>query len=79
MQTEIPAAHITAQRNLFGRLQLLSQEHGISRDGSSALWAFAAVDGLTVETGKAKLINVLETDNFEKRSLSLSALLRMLV
>ena len=52
--------------------------HGLTnRDGPSVFWAVAAVDGHTVKTVKAKLINMLKIDdNFEKQSLSLSALLQ---
>ena len=56
---------------------LLSYEHGIDRDGQSDLWAFVAIDGLTVKTDTAKLFGVLKTDDdLEKQSLSPSALLQ---
>ena len=38
-----------------------TQHHSIGRDGPSVLWALAATDGLTVETGEAKLSDVLNS------------------
>ena len=49
---------------------------GIGRDGPSIRWALAAVDNLTVKTDKAKLIQVLKTDNFEMQNPSPSASLQ---
>lgn len=62
-QTEIPTVvrtiQITAQRNVFSQLLLLSYQHGIGCDEPSVLWAFGAIDGMTVKTDEATLLDVL--------------------
>ena len=76
-QTEAPAilttVHIPEQRSVRSATVAVTGNTSSAVMGHhSFLWALAAVDGLTVKTDKAKLINVLKIDSFEKQSLSLA-------
>jgi hypothetical protein len=61
------AVKIAAQRNIFGQLLMLSQEHDISLESVMAYpmspipWALATADGMPAKTDKAKLMHQLET------------------
>lgn len=66
--TQKKVLEIKAERNLFGQLVLLSEEHNISIDKTLSYplgpvsWTLATADGSPMKTDKAKLLHSLEAD-----------------
>ena len=65
--TQKKLVEIKAERNLFGQLVMLSEEHNICLDKTLSYplgpvpWALATADGTPVKTDKSKLMHSLET------------------
>lgn len=67
---------IKAQRNVFGQLLVLSQEHGIDMEKvltyplSPVPWSLASPDGMPLKTNKATLMKALEKGYLENNDFS---------